>query len=573
MAERKAFKLLGKILEEKKILTHAQIEEALKRQVSQPGKRLGEILVEMGWANPSQITEALAEQYNVPFINLLDMEIPSEVLNIIPSKVAREYKIIPIKRDKNILTIAMSDPLDIFTLDNLKFMLNCDVEYVLATPSDIKDVIEKYYGRVEKEELKGLAEVATQTETDIKVRRIELDESHQEVDDAPIIKYINFLITEAVKLRASDIHIEPFETYLRIRYRIDGLCQEAQRPPTRLQSSIISRVKLMADMDIAEKRKPQDGAIRVKAADRELDIRVSSIPGVYGESIVMRILDKKSGLKDLEELGFDADDYKRFKSIIRRPNGMFLVTGPTGSGKTTTLYAALKELNRPDVKIITAENPVEYDIAGINQSQVKPEIGRTFQSILRSMLRQAPNIILIGEIRDKETAEIAVQAALTGHLVFSTLHTNDAPSALTRLVDIGVKPFLVASSVQAIMAQRLVRVLCPKCKEPYSPDPSLLAAAGLKVDDLEGRTVYKPVGCRECRGTGFHNRVAIFELMELGSTIRDLVFKKERVEKLREVARLEGMVTLLEDGIRKFFAGITSLEEVVATTHREDIVY
>jgi len=330
----------------------------------------------------------------------------------------------------------------------------------------------------------------------------------------------------------------------------------------------------MAEMDIAEKRKPQDGRINIVAGGRELDIRVSSLPATHGESIVMRLLDKKAGLVGMEELGFFSTDYKRFRGIIKRPNGIVLVTGPTGSGKTTTLYAALKELNRPDVKIITAENPVEYNIAGINQAQVKAHIGMTFQRILRAMLRQAPNIILVGEIRDRETAEIAIQAALTGHLVFSTLHTNDAPGALTRLVDMGVKPFLVASSIQAIMAQRLVRILCPKCKAPNpDPDPAILGALGIKPEDIKGRNLSRAVGCDACNKSGFRGRKGIFELMELNSTIRELVFHKQPTARIQEQARLNGMVTLLEDGVRKVFDGITTLEEVLTLTHREDIAY
>ena len=403
---------------------------------------------------------------------------------------------------------------------------------------------------------------------------IDLTGVDPEKDDAPVIKFVQLMIAEAIKNRASDIHVEPMEDRVRIRYRVDGQCQEVNAPPKRLQGAVLSRVKIMAEMDIAEKRKPQDGRINIVAGGRELDIRVSSLPATHGESIVMRLLDKKAGLVGMEELGFFSTDYKRFKSIIKRPNGIVLVTGPTGSGKTTTLYAALKELNRPDVKIITAENPVEYNIAGINQAQVKANIGMTFQRILRAMLRQAPNIILVGEIRDRETAEIAIQAALTGHLVFSTLHTNDAPGALTRLVDMGVKPFLVASSIQAIMAQRLVRILCPKCKAPNpDPDPAVLGALGIKPEDTKGRNISRAVGCDSCNKSGFRGRKGIFELMELNSTIRELVFHKQPTARIQEQARLNGMVTLLEDGVRKIFDGITTLEEVLTLTHREDIAY
>jgi type IV pilus assembly protein PilB len=364
------------------------------------------------------------------------------------------------------------------------------------------------------------------------------------------------------------------EDRVRIRYRVDGQCQEVNAPPKRLQGAVLSRIKIMAEMDIAEKRKPQDGRIKINVNGRELDLRVSALPATHGESMVMRILDKKAGLLGLEEMGFHPSDYKRFKTIIKRPNGLILVTGPTGSGKTTTLYAALKELNRPDVKIITAENPVEYNLAGINQAQVKAGIGMTFQRILRAMLRQAPNIILVGEIRDQETAEIAIQAALTGHLVFSTLHTNDAPGALTRLIDMGVKPFLVASSIQAAMGQRLIRILCPHCKEPNpDPDPILLNAIGIKPEDMRGRKLYRAVGCDQCRNSGFKGRKGIYELMEMNSVMREMVFRKEPIQKIKEQARLSGMVTLLEDGVRKTFDGLTTPEEVLTITHREDITY
>ncbi len=382
------------------------------------------------------------------------------------------------------------------------------------------------------------------------------------------------MIAEASKQRASDIHVEPMEDRVRIRYRIDGLCQEVNAPPKRLQGAVLSRIKILAEMDIAEKRKTQDGRIRIRLGEKELDIRVSALPATHGESMVMRLLDKETGLVGLEQLGFHPEDYKRWKALIKRPNGIILVTGPTGSGKTTTLYAALKELNRPDVKIITAENPVEYNLAGINQAQVKANIGMTFQRILRAMLRQAPNIILVGEIRDPETAEIAIQAALTGHLVFSTLHTNDAPGALTRLIDMGVKPFLVASSIQASMSQRLVRMLCPQCKEP-DPEPDATVLSGLNIDleKVRGKTIYRAVGCDQCKDTGYKGRKGIFELMEMNSVMRDMIFKKEPVAKIKEQARLSGMISLLEDGVRKILDGLTTPEEIISITHREDITY
>jgi len=564
-------KPLGKILEEMKSASAKQIKDALKYQHENPGKKLGEILVEQKICSQEQITEGLAKQFNLPFMKLSDLEVESELIQQVPKQVCDDYKICPVKKNGRGITVAMSDPLDFFTLDNLRFILNTDVECVLATREDVVEAVGRIYGG--SGAMKGQFDQALEelTATAVSVRNQEELETGEE-DDAPVIRLVTLIIAEAVKMRASDIHVEPMEKKLRIRYRIDGVCQEVDSPPKRLQGSVLSRLKIMADMDIAEKRKPQDGRIKIKVGDSQLDIRVSALPATHGESIVMRILDKKTGLIGLEELGFHASDYKRFQDIIKKPNGIFLVTGPTGSGKTTTLYAALKELNKPDVKIITAENPVEYVLSGINQAQVRQQIGFTFAKIIRAMLRQAPNIILVGEIRDKETSEIAIQAALTGHLVFSTLHTNDAPGALTRLLDMGVKPFLVASSVQAIMGQRLVRRLCNNCKEPYVPEGPELATVGLKPADIEGRTIYKAVGCDQCK-LGYKGRQAIFELMEMSPVIRDMTFRREPTLKLREQARIGGMTTLMEDGVRKILDGISSVAEILNLARREDISY
>jgi type IV pilus assembly protein PilB len=567
-------KLLGKILEEMKVVTTVQIKQALKTQMSDPGKKIGEILVEMKACSGAQITEALARQYNYPYVDLKALKINAEAVKVVPRAVCEENSIFPIKANGKSLMIAMHDPLDLFALDNIKFILNREIEVALAPKEDIVAAITKAYGSREKSDISAAIEQATMTQTEIKVRGGNVDDGEVRDDDAPVIKFVQTMITDAVKQRASDIHVEPMEDRLRIRFRVDGLCQEVSAPPKRLQGAVLSRIKIMAEMDIAEKRKPQDGRIRIQVEGRDLDLRVSSLPATHGESMVMRILDKTKGLIGLEEMGFHPSDFKRFKSLIKRPNGIILVTGPTGSGKTTTLYAALKELNRADVKIITAENPVEYNITGINQAQVKAGIGMTFQRILRAMLRQAPNIILVGEIRDNETAEIAIQAALTGHLVFSTLHTNDAPGALTRLIDMGVKPFLVASSIQAAMGQRLIRTLCHECRVPdKDPDPLLLGALNIRPEDLRGRTIYRAGGCDKCRKTGYRGRKGIYELMEMTSVMREMVFRKEPVQKVKEQARLAGMVTLLEDGVRKIFDGTTTLAEVATITHREDITY
>ncbi|MCC6742149.1 MAG: Flp pilus assembly complex ATPase component TadA [Planctomycetia bacterium] len=564
-------KPLGKILEEMKFASAKQIKDALKFQHENPGKKLGEILIEQKVCSAVQIMEALARQFNLEFIRLEDLEVEAELTQLVPKQVCDDYKICPVKKNGRGITVAMSDPLDFFTLDNLRFILNTEVECVLATREDVVEAVGRIYGGGAA--MKGQFDAALEelTASEVSVRN-EIDMETKEEDDAPVIRLVTLIIAEAVRNRASDIHVEPMEKKLRIRYRVDGVCQEVDSPPKRLQGSVLSRLKIMADMDIAEKRKPQDGRIKIKVGESHLDIRVSSIPGTHGECICMRILDKKTGLLGMEEMGFSGVDYKRFQDIIKKPNGIFLVTGPTGSGKTTTLYAALKELNKPDVKIITAENPVEYVLPGINQAQVRANIGFTFSRIIRAMLRQAPNIILVGEIRDQETAEIAIQAALTGHLVFSTLHTNDAPGALTRLLDMGVKPFLVASSVQAVMGQRLIRRLCNNCKEPHQPTVEELAAISLKPADVEGKTIYRAVGCDNCK-QGYKGRQAIFELMEMSPIIRDMTFRREPTIKMREQARIGGMTTLLEDGVRKILDGISTIPEVLNLARREDITY
>jgi type IV pilus assembly protein PilB len=566
-------KPLGKILEEMGVVNGAKVRLALQTQHDKPGKKLGEILIEMAAATPEQVTEALAKQFQIPFVTLQNLKIAPEVINMVPRAVAEENRIMPIKMNGRTVTIAMTDPLDLFTLDNLRFILNTDIDCVLATPTDVQGAIQRHYGSAAQTELENAIMTATQTQTDVTIRDDKMEEGEASADDAPVIKFVQQMIADAVKMRASDIHVEPMEKKLRIRYRVDGVCQEVASPGKRLQGAVLSRIKIMSDMDIAEKRKPQDGRIKIAASGHELDIRVSSMPASHGESVVMRLLDKETGLVGMEEMGFHATDFKKFRMLIKRPNGVVLITGPTGSGKTTTLYGALRELNRPDVKIITAENPVEYNMTGINQAQVRTHIGMTFARILRAMLRQAPNIILVGEIRDTETAEIAIQAALTGHLVFSTLHTNDAPSAVTRLLDMGVKPFLVASSIQAIMGQRLVRMLCTTCKVPVKPEPAELAALGLRPQDVAGRTLYGPKGCDLCKGTGYKGRKGIFELMEMNATLREMAFKREPTLKLRETARLNGMVTLLEDGVRKIMDGMTSISEILSITHRVDINY
>ena len=560
---------IGQILRGAKVIDEAKLKEALTYCKNNEGVRTGEALVELGYADEKIVTKALAKQHTMPFVDLEKVvdKIPDELFSKLPPEVVEEYRIIPVQLQGNRLTVATNEPIDLHVLDALRFQLNLEVSAAFATKSAIAKVIEERYEE-KKTEFSEIYEA-----DDVGVRDHSIgDVDEEDTEDSQLIKLVNMIVTEAIKMRASDIHVEPMEKKLRLRYRIDGVCQEVDPPPKRLQGPILARMKIMAEMDIAERRKCQDGRIRMQFEKRDIDLRVSLLPATYGESIVMRILDKESALVDLDQLGFHPADVQRFNSIIKRPNGIFLVTGPTGSGKTTTLYAALKELNQSDVKIITAENPVEYNIAGLNQCQVNHKIGLNFARILRAMLRQAPNIILVGEIRDKETADIAIQAALTGHLVFSTLHTNDAPGALTRLIDMGVKPFLVASAVQAVMAQRLVRKLCTHCKEAYRPTDTELRMIGVQPSDLEGRNVYRAVGCEECSSKGYRGRVAVFELLEMSPELRDLAFNRASTLKIRAEARASGgMLTLQEDGIRKFLEGVTTIEEILRVTHRDDL--
>jgi type IV pilus assembly protein PilB len=546
-----------------------QIEEA-RSLGKQTGAKLTDALVKLGYATNEQIMTAVAEHSGLEFVDLTDRTIPPAVVELVPESVARENLVLPLDQDNGALKIIMSDPSDFETVEKLRFILNKEIQPVLAPREQIVEAINRHYGQSETESVDSMLAEFTDTAIDFTETETSMgaagggDES-----DAPVVRLVNLIIQEAVSLRASDIHIEPFVDRIRIRYRIDGNLVERDSPPRRLLPPLLSRIKIMGGMDIAEKRRTQDGRIKMNLNGRHFDLRVSMLPTNNGQSCVMRILDRGSIQVSIKELGFAEDDFKRFQNIIKRPNGILLVTGPTGSGKTTTLYAALNELNRPDRKIITAEDPVEYYLPGVNQVEVKHQIGLNFARIIRAMLRQAPNIILVGEIRDNETADIAIQASLTGHLVFSTLHTNDAPSAITRLVDIGVQPFLVASSVIAIMAQRLVRVNCVKCKVPDEPAPHEIRMAGFAPEQLKNATFMRGQGCTYCNHTGYRGRLGIFELMRMTATIREMTFKREPTQNIRRQARLTGMRTLLEDGLNKALKGITTLEEVLTTCHHE----
>lgn len=569
----KAGKDFTEILIKKGILGRDQVAEAVSMQQSS-GVKLQDAIVRLGYATIDDVMQAMAEQFGMEYIHLEEVQIPNAVIQLVPESVARENVVLPMSQDNGALKIIMSDPMDFETVDKLRFILNRDIEIALAPRESIQEAINKHYGQTETESVDSM--LAEFTDTAIDFTETETAGSGagaiSSADaDAPIVKLVNLIIQEAVNLRASDIHIEPFADRVRVRYRIDGVCVERDSPPRRLLAAMISRIKIMGSIDIAEKRRPQDGRIKLQVSGKDIDLRVSVLPSNHGQSIVMRILNKESIMVSIRELGFGEDDYRRFQSIIKRPNGIFLVTGPTGSGKTTTLYGALNELNRPDKKIITAEEPVEYYLPGVNQTEVKSAIGLTFARIIRAMLRQSPNIILVGEIRDKETADMAIQASLTGHLVFSTLHTNDAPGAITRLIDIGVQPFLVASSVMAIMAQRLVRKVCPKCQEPDQPDPHELKVLGLTAEKIKSANFMRGRGCTYCHHTGYRGRLGIFEMMAMNSTLREMAFRREPTQNIRRQARLFGMRTLLEDGVTKALKGITTLEEVLESTHTEAV--
>ncbi len=558
------------ILIRKGILSAEQLDEARNLSLGQ-GLKLQDALSKLNYASATEVMEAIAEFSGMQFIDLNNVEIPKSVIELVPESVARENLILPLSLEGTVLKIITSDPSNYDTLQKLQFILNKDIQPVLAIQEQITDAINRNYGQSETESMDSMLAEFTGTQID----STQIDSTTNLADagnsEAPVVKLINLIIQEAVQLRASDIHIEPFGDRVRIRYRIDGNLIERDAAPRRLLSALLARIKVMGSIDISEKRRPQDGRIKMTIQNKHFDLRVSMLPTVHGQSAVMRILDRANIMVGIRDLGFGEEDYLRFQNIIKRPNGIFLVTGPTGSGKTTTLYAALNELNRPDRKIITSEDPVEYYLPGINQVEVKHNIGLNFGRIIRAMLRQAPNIILVGEIRDKETAEIAVQASLTGHLVFSTLHTNDAPSAVTRLVDIGVAPFLIASSVIAIMAQRLVRVNCVKCREPIMPEEDHLRAAGVTPEMITKATFMKGRGCNHCRQSGYRGRIGIYEMMRMTGQLRELTFAQAPAQELRRKARSGGMRTLLEDGIQKAIKGNTTLEEVLSTCHAEMI--
>ncbi len=553
-----------RILEEGGLVTRCQIDSARSRLNG--AASVIDVLINDGIVSDADVSRALAAQAHMDWIDISSMVIPPQVIKQIRGEEARRFKVVPVAFGETGLIVAVGDPLDIDTIDSLSFLLQRDLELVCTSPKKIREALIKYYGTADEAADVLREKIGEDIDLDL-----ELGDGVQPVEgdstDAPIIRLVSMLLIEAHQMGASDIHLEPLDKKFRVRFRVDGVLQEMQAPPKRLQSAIISRLKIMTgSMSIAEKRLPQDGRIQVKIRKKPIDLRVSTIPTNHGESMVMRVLDKSSLVLGLPELGFFSDDQEIFESLIKLPDGILLVTGPTGSGKTSTLYACLHYINKPDRKIITVEEPIEYQMTGINQVQVNPEIGMTFPAALRSILRQAPNIIMIGEIRDLETASIAINASLTGHLVFSTLHTNDAPSAVARLVDIGVQPFLVASSVRAIMAQRLVRRLCNNCKQPGELTETELRALQIESGQIREAQIMKPVGCEQCRQMGYKGRMGIFEIFIIDDEVRHMINKRSSTLMLRQRARELGMRTLREDGVRKILAGLTSGEEVISIT-------
>ena len=553
------------------IVSAEQLAEAM-RIAGSSGKKVHDEVVRLGYAPGEKVMKALAKAYRLKFVNLATSEVSEDVIGLLPESVARENTIFPLAESGGTLRIATSDPTDVDAQEKLRFILNREIEMAIAPREQIVEAINRHYGLSDGESADSMLQEFTDTAIDFTETALEQEAAATEDDqsDAPVVKLVNLIITEAVQLRASDIHIEPFEDRVRIRYRIDGRLQERDNPPRRLLGAILSRIKILSKLDIAERRRSQDGRIKLTADGKDYDLRVSVLPTNHGQSVVMRILDKDNIKVGIRQLGLSENDFRQFKNLIRRPNGIILVTGPTGSGKTTTLYAALNELNRPDTKIITAEDPVEYYLAGINQVEIRHSIGLDFARVIRSMLRQAPNVILVGEMRDTETAQMGIQASLTGHLVFSTLHTNDAPGAITRMIDMGVPAYLVASSVIAVLAQRLVRVNCTKCKQPYQPLDTQIESAGITPEMLEGATFMKGRGCGHCQKSGYKGRLGIFELMVMTNKIREMAFQGAATQEIRRAAVSQGMRIMFEDGIAKTLRGITTLDEVFRVSKRTE---
>ena len=565
---------IGSMLRAVGLIDDAQLQRALEEQ-KRTHETIGTILVKLGFISETDLTNTLGKQLGVASVDLSHFEIDANVLKIIPEDIARKYKVIPLHRMGYTITLAMANPTNVMAIDDIKFRTGYNIEPVVAAETSIMKAIDAYYGT----DAVNMSSISDALDEDMDLTEFEVieeeeDVSEQEllsqVEDEPVVKLVQQVIAKAVLERASDIHIEPYEKSVRVRFRIDGTLQTVLEPPKKLQNAIISRIKILSKLDIAERRLPQDGRSKFKVSkNKVVDLRVSTLPTVFGEKVVMRILDKENLRLDLTRLGFEKDDEEKFKKAISSPYGMVLVTGPTGSGKTTTLYSALSSLNQVDVNIMTAEDPVEFNLKGINQVNVHSEIGLTFAASLRSFLRQDPDIILVGEIRDFETAEIAIKAALTGHLVLSTLHTNDAPSTINRMINMGVEPFLIASSTVLVLAQRLMRTLCPACKEEYRPSDAELVSLGITREEAASSKFYQKRGCPSCNNSGYKGRVAIYEVMPMSENLRRVVLERGSVLDIKEVARREGLRTLRERAVLKFKQGITSYEEIIRTTFED----
>lgn len=558
---------LGQILLNEKIITEEELKKALEIQKKE-GVKLGDLLVKLGLVSEKDIVVAIAKQLSIPYASyskgLLKPAENQQLSKLVPEEFSRIHLLLPISKHLNSLTVAFVDPLDLITIDNLRHMTSCEINPIIAAKSDIQRAIDEFYGKEDllKDAISGSYELEEfKAEKSSEEEDLSLDELISKAEEAPIVKLVDLLLMQAIKDRASDIHIEPFKDKINIRYRIDGVLYEILPPARHLLPAIVSRIKILANLDIAERRLPQDGSFLVKVEKKGIDIRVSSIPTIYGEKVVMRILDKSTTPLNLDELGFDPEDVAKFKKCIKSPHGLILVTGPTGSGKTTTLYAALNDIKSPHKNISTVEDPVEYKLEGINQVQIKPGIGLTFANTLRSFLRQDPDVIMVGEVRDLETAQICIRSSLTGHLVLSTLHTNDAPSAITRLIDIGIEPYLISSSLVIIGAQRLVRRLCPECKEAYEATLKLKSDFGIKQDLL-----YKPKGCDYCSHIGYKGRVAIYEIIVLNDQLRELISKGAGLGEIKKVTKEMGVKSLFDKGVKKVEEGVTSIEEILSIT-------
>ncbi|MFQ5738681.1 MAG: type IV-A pilus assembly ATPase PilB [Acidobacteriota bacterium] len=566
--------VLGELLVKNGIVKSGQIEEAVRYQ-RQNGGRLGSILIDRGYVTDVQIAATLSRQYDVPAVTLSEVEIDPQVTKLVPIETAIRYQLLPLKKVGSSLTVAVADPTNVLALDELKFMTGYLIEPVIATESAIRQCIEEYYGSEQAIELQRVYdELAAEGEYELDISEedgeVDLSELQRTSSEAPIIKLVNMVLGEAIQKGASDVHLEPYEREFRVRYRIDGILYQVMKPPIRFKDAMTSRIKIMANLDISERRLPQDGRIKMRLIDRgrrkEIDLRVSTLPTLFGEKVVLRILDKESLPLELAQLGLEPGSLQKFEAAIKRPYGMALVTGPTGSGKSSTLYTCLNKLNTDQVNILTAEDPIEYNFAGINQVQTKEQIGLTFAASLRSFLRQDPDIVMVGEVRDRETAEIAIKAALTGHLVLSTLHTNDAPSTINRLLNMGVEPFLVASSVHLICAQRLVRKICTRCKEARDTPVQALVDIGFPFAIAKNLVTYGGKGCPNCNETGYKGRLGLFEVMEVTPAIHKMILTGANAPQIREKAKEEGMITLRESGLEKIRAGVTTIDEVVRTT-------